>query len=331
MSRVDQHLVDGAPWRAPRGMRGMSLIELMIALVLGMVVVAAAASIFLANKSTYKATETLARVQENSRLAFEMMARDIREARGSACDSTMIPASMLNAPVSWWSDLPNGIRGYENGALAGSAAGTDSLQVVSATSGSYAISKMATSADPIHLTTTTHDLATGDILLLCDFKCATIFQATATTANGSNTVNHAASPPPGTPPPGNSVNTLTCNASDLTSRAYDIDAVIGKVKATRWYIANNASGGTSLYRAQVQKGVLQPGEEVVEGVTDMTLSYLVNGGTAYQAAASIDAANAWTTVVSVRIVLTLQGNEKVNGAVVSRNLSHVVYMRNQSL
>ena len=40
MSRADQHLVDGAPWRAPRGMRGMSLIELMIALVLGMVVVA---------------------------------------------------------------------------------------------------------------------------------------------------------------------------------------------------------------------------------------------------------------------------------------------------
>ena len=71
----------------------MSLIELMIALVLGMVVVAAAASIFLANKSTYKATETLARVQENSRLAFEMMARDIREARGSACDSTASPPS----------------------------------------------------------------------------------------------------------------------------------------------------------------------------------------------------------------------------------------------
>lgn len=314
----------------PSRMRGFSLIELMISIVLGMLVVAAAGSIFVANKRTYRATESLARVQENSRLAFELMARDIREAAGSACDSTMVPANMLNT-VSWWSDLPNGIKGYDNGTLTGSLAGTDAIQIVSATGGTYGINTMATSAGAIQ-TTTPHDFVTGDILLLCEFKCATVFQDTSSTS-GTNQINHAAGT---TVLPGNSLATLRCNANpapagDPTSHAYGINAVIGRIHASRWYIANNAAGTPSLYRAQVLLGVLQTGQEIVQGVSNMQLTYLVQAGTAYQTSTAIDAAAAWQNVVAVRINLTLQGSDKIgtNGAVLSRTLSNVVYIRNQ--
>ena len=56
--------------------RGVSLIELMIALLLGLVVSAAAGGIFLANKRVYASTETLNRIQENTRVSFEIMARE---------------------------------------------------------------------------------------------------------------------------------------------------------------------------------------------------------------------------------------------------------------
>ena len=56
----------------PARARGFSLIELMIALLIGLLVVSAAGSLFISNKRTYNATETLGRIQENGRVAFEL-------------------------------------------------------------------------------------------------------------------------------------------------------------------------------------------------------------------------------------------------------------------
>lgn len=52
---------------------GFSLIELMISLVLGLLVIAAAGGIFLSNKRVYGSTEAINRIQENQRAAFEML------------------------------------------------------------------------------------------------------------------------------------------------------------------------------------------------------------------------------------------------------------------
>ena len=61
-----------------RSSLGLSLIELMIAIALGLLIVAATLSIFSSNKQSYRATENLGRVQESGRTAFELMSRDIR-------------------------------------------------------------------------------------------------------------------------------------------------------------------------------------------------------------------------------------------------------------
>lgn len=115
---------------------GFSLVELMIALVLGLLVVGSAVGVFLSNQQTYRATESLARVQENARIAFELMAREVREAAGNPCASGLPTADVLNsAGAAWWDNWDNGIGGYENGALADSAPGTDAVEVMLATSG----------------------------------------------------------------------------------------------------------------------------------------------------------------------------------------------------
>src|SRR5690606_22126939 len=66
----------------PGRMAGLSLVELMIALALGLVVSGAAIGVFLANQQTYRSTESIGRIQESARVAFELMAREVREAAG---------------------------------------------------------------------------------------------------------------------------------------------------------------------------------------------------------------------------------------------------------
>ncbi|WP_018717328.1 PilW family protein [Arhodomonas aquaeolei] len=60
--------------------RGLTLIELMIALVLGLMLSAGAVQLFIANKQSYRLQDALARVQENGRFAMQRLGRDVRMA-----------------------------------------------------------------------------------------------------------------------------------------------------------------------------------------------------------------------------------------------------------
>ena len=62
--------------------RGLTLVELMVALVMGLILLAGLATVFVANKQTYRYQETLATLQENGRFALAMLERDIRSAGG---------------------------------------------------------------------------------------------------------------------------------------------------------------------------------------------------------------------------------------------------------
>lgn len=59
---------------------GLSLIELMISIVLGFILMAAAISSMLSTKQTYEVNDDLSRAQENGRLALDLMVRDLRMA-----------------------------------------------------------------------------------------------------------------------------------------------------------------------------------------------------------------------------------------------------------
>ena len=61
-----------------RKARGLSLIELMVALALGLLVIAAMIQLFAGNRATFSANEALARVQENGRFGLETLRREVR-------------------------------------------------------------------------------------------------------------------------------------------------------------------------------------------------------------------------------------------------------------
>ncbi|AKS40633.1 PilW family protein [Wenzhouxiangella marina] len=62
----------------PDRQRGVSLVELMVALVLGLLVTAGVLQLFAGQKMTYMNNEGLARVQENGRFAIETLKREVR-------------------------------------------------------------------------------------------------------------------------------------------------------------------------------------------------------------------------------------------------------------
>lgn len=64
--------------RASAGVRGYSLVELMVALTIGLIILGAVASLFVTSKSSYSTQEGLDALQENGRYAVRALADDIR-------------------------------------------------------------------------------------------------------------------------------------------------------------------------------------------------------------------------------------------------------------
>ncbi len=120
----------------PAHQRGVTLIELMVALVLGLVVSGAALALFMTNRQTYVASENMDRIQEASRIAFELMARDLREADGNPCSNKLVPENRLSGSTTyaWWSDWGAGLRGYDGAtAFADDGFGTAATKRVAGT------------------------------------------------------------------------------------------------------------------------------------------------------------------------------------------------------
>ncbi|WP_168735177.1 PilW family protein [Pseudothauera rhizosphaerae] len=66
--------------KTPSTQRGLTLVELLVAMAVGLILIAGVITIFLGSKQSYRTSEALSRVQESGRFALEFMARDLRAA-----------------------------------------------------------------------------------------------------------------------------------------------------------------------------------------------------------------------------------------------------------
>jgi len=64
---------------------GLTLVELMVAIVIGLILTAGVIQIFIGSQQTYRFQESLSRIQENGRFAMETMGRDLRGADYQGC------------------------------------------------------------------------------------------------------------------------------------------------------------------------------------------------------------------------------------------------------
>lgn len=84
--------------RASRRQSGFSLIELMIAMVLGLLVVGAIIQLFMGSRATQMSNEALARVQENARFSLELLKGEFRDlGTHGFCGGDLIITNHLNS------------------------------------------------------------------------------------------------------------------------------------------------------------------------------------------------------------------------------------------
>jgi type IV pilus assembly protein PilW len=322
--------------------RGLTLVELMVALVLGLVVIGAVVNLFLTNRQTYRTTENLARMQENLRFAFELMARDVREAGATACGATNF-ANVLNGTPSNWSWQGETLIAYAPGATIPSPAPDN----VAAGSPVLSIAKGTDPANEIHVTghnpasatltlSSTTGLDVGDILFLCEGPDAAIFQATNVNSSSLTVVHNDGS----SKSPGNCTKCLStpvvCESGHGAPKPKDCRNFTGgtllKFQHILWYVGTNDRGGTSLYRKVVNndfdKNKNAPPVEMVPDIDQLTLSFLSTGGTTYRPIASV---TAWQNVVAVRIMVRSVSTDKVgtDGQPLRREYPFTIALRNR--
>ena len=285
--------------------RGLSLVELMIAITLGMVAVAGAISIYLANRSSYKLVEGAARVQENARFAVEFMGRDLRGAGGIVCGGNLNQENVLDTAdkAKWWGDWSTGLTGYESGselpttALAASGTaqgkrknGTDAVIIWSASTASPSMLTQASSGTQFTVYPA-QTAATNTVFTACDDARVSTFR-----------LSQAAS--------------TTVKAAKTPTTAIKQGGFVSQLNASAWYICvgQNASSTHSLCRESLDAGGTSSAQEILENVTDMQITYLQGDGNGVPSRPTYEDASAitnWANVLAVRVVLTLVTLDKV--------------------
>lgn len=321
--------------------RGFSLVELMVSLALGLLVAGGAAVMFSATRQASTSTGNLSRIQESVRTSYDLMVREVREAGGTPCDAQLLVANVLNnaqgAAPTWWAAWGEPLRGFDgatafDGVTTGAAvgervAGTAALVVRTATPiDGLSVATHDNAAASFTLNRTNHGVLAGDLMMVCNYGQAAVFEVSSANQATATVVHNAGAGAPGNCSKGLGLPTV-CNAGGTTYQ-FKPNAHVGRLSAAAWYIGNNGragTGGRSLYRV-TRDGT----EEVADGVRDMQLTFLQGGGDAYVAATAVAD---WTQVTAVRFNLSYEGPDagvSTTGAGqrLVRNVAFTVSFRN---
>jgi len=288
------------PLKQSRAQAGMSLVELMIALVIGLLILMGVLTVYLSGARTAATTEALSRVQESGRFGIFFLSRDIRQAgfksacqgevnnlldEGSAAyDDTLFD---LNDPIVGWDDsagtlaaaLPQYVRG-------------DVLMLKSASTVPGVTAKNVTQVTAAAIALDgPSGIEAGTIMFIGDSQGCDLFQK----GNNAN-ANSIQRPASGTP--GNK------NPNTEWSHAYDDSMQIFLFQSTAYYIGNGIDGQPALRRASFNTGAAVD-EELVNGIEDMQLLYGedTDGDRTADRYVAAGAVADWDDVVAVQVNL----------------------------
>ena len=324
--------------------RGLTLLELLVAITLGLAVITGTIQIYLSTSQTYRTQEALSRIQENGRYALEVLTREIRMATYTGCPPApgQLFANVLNNPGNnWWSDLGTfRVREFQQASLQGFSggdsfparsdgtsstqrvAGTEALIVISGSNRSYSIdSHDSDSVNSQFTLSSLHDLEEGDIFLVCDSNQISIAQVTDTPAG--NTFEHkkdAGSDPDnctgllGSPDPAAVVDPNAIDiCADAVEYTFGSNAILTRLTPLAFYIGVSTSGDSrSLFRTRLTVNssgeAVTTTQELIEHVEDMRVLYGVDTGPPdEQINDYVEAADVtdWRNVLSLRLDLLL--------------------------
>lgn len=284
---------------------GLSIVELMVAMVVGLLLLGGVSSIYFGSNQTHRSTENLARLQENARFAMDFLATDIRQAanKGNCSRDAELKSHLnLSASDSQYKlyDLTTGIRGWDGTnseiSLEKQRPNTDSVLLTHGTlhTGVTASGNTQANSNSIGLTGPS-GVKAGQIVVVSDGTACDMFQNT-NNESANSIARGATGNNPGNKVPGNSP----------FSKAYSQTMEINSVRSAVYYIGD-ADDGPELRRKRYDTTAQGEVESLVSGIQDMQLCYGVDSddsgdANSFVSASSVGSSN-WHKVVAVRVSL----------------------------
>ena len=324
--------------------RGVTLVELMIAMVISLLVLLGVATVYSSSKRSYKVQEEMARLQENARYAFASMTGDITEAGFAGCNPKL--QSILNTTNNAIFDFMAGIDGWEYTGTStapgqdytitsltstgsagdwtsydwGNGAGTDLAAVLvgNVLQGNDVLvikknilrDDIGLQQNPVTSAAIPTDVATGipqcAVVTVTDCQRGVVFQ------KGNNASASSLTRATGTCSPGN-INPSNPWPFEVTSNFKTMEA-----KSYAYFVGPGASGEPSLFRADYSAGTGSIiTEELVEGVENMQVLYgedLTPNDNIFQPTRYVTADNITDpdNVMSVRVSLLVRTPQELN-------------------
>lgn len=321
---------------APHKMAGLSLIELMIAMLLGVILTLGATQVYLGTSQSYRLTDAIAHGQENVRFASSMMQRDVRAAGGLAClqnagdlidnlnGTRVVP---VGDGVLGWEAAGTGIggtlsagdalapdaTGWSEGGGAGVFPAEIAGEVVAGTDVLIVNSLQTSPVDVANSTSTQINLGgeseilDGRVVLAVTDDCSAgeLFQNTADESAKLVKISGGSSTPG--------------NASSAFNLSYGLNSRIASYNTVAYYVGIGASGEPSLFRQRLDAEAEGP-QELVDGVESMQFLYGISTGVFQRADNYVTADNvtAWENVVSVRAAFIARSGDGANSEDLAR-------------
>lgn len=303
--------------------------ELMIAMVLSLVLVAGTMQIYLSNKQTYRLQEAQSRVQESARYGLDFLTKDVREAGYSGCRpiEQMNVQVIAKAPITGFSEA-TAITGNEamgvsswlpalalpTAIAAGVVDGTDTLTIQKGSScGATLTGNLDSSNANIKISTPNAcGISAGDVMMIADCEDAHVFRATNVSSGTPQEISHAID--------ANDFTHFCLSYAGLTgvggcgstgnAKLYSYDAELLKFTSETYFIRLGAGGRNALWVFDNTKAVVASWNpmELVEGVENMQVRYGLDtdADDIVDSYSTADAVADWSQVVSVEIRLLLE-------------------------
>lgn len=313
--------------------QGLTLVELMVAIVLSIIIVGAVITLYLSSSRTYRVDNNLAGIQDNARYAISTLGRDFRMAGYEGClTGHVLLHNDLNpggSAYSFGSPFISPVTGYQNvsgswtppldssvsGAITAQGlaldTNSDMITIQRADASAAAGVTAPSGSSATLLTSTPNPYYPGEILIVTNCQSADVFQVTNANPNAGPVVHNSGN----SPPIGNATSKLSAN--------YGTEGEVMPLSTITYFVATPPPSATnpvpqpSLWHLDTTNW--GPGNTtgpvasaVISGVTRMLLFYgedTDQDGAAneYLTAAQIQNVDPkMQHVVSLRLVLLLQ-------------------------
>ena len=301
----------------PHQSRGMTLVEIMVAMAIGALLLSGIIQVFTTLNSTSRLSNSLSEIQESARIALNIITKDIRLVGYKGCAdpallenitiiATNPPTTNLNASSiqGWEVDTKTGWSSGAHLDIEGSdpedaITNSDVITIQRASTTSMQLTGNMT-ADNANIQTADNsgNIAAGDAVLISDCESADLFRATSA-SSGTGTVTFAHST-------GN-------NTTNRLSKAYGTDATIMKFINNTYFVADtgrNTKTGDNVL-ALFRKDQAGTVSEIVEGVENIQVQFgeeLTTGNIRYA-----DADNTVTpaNITTVKVTLLVASHNRV--------------------